>query len=68
MYYVQQGNMFRDRFISLLASRQGTFTKRGAIGIATNALFFMFSCQKIILILHISFICFYCLKIFINDS
>jgi len=58
MYYVQQGDMFRDRFISLLASRHGTFTKIGAIGIATNVLFLMFSCQKKKLILHISFICF----------
>jgi hypothetical protein len=52
MYYVQQGDMFRDRFISLLASRQGTFTKIGAIGIATNALFSCFRVKFYINITH----------------
>jgi len=36
----------------------GTFTNIGAIGTVTNVLFFMFSCQKYILILHFFFICF----------
>jgi len=57
MYYVQKGDMFRDRFISLLASKQGTFTKIGTIGTATNALFSCFHVKNI-LILHFLKICF----------